>query len=97
MSRQNMGCDEKAVADAELHPIVIQLAFTSDNQSGCSELICFSVAGSEVYRCLLSDLDSLEQLRLSVSSELSVPPYRLKLVQPHGSVVGPSILLAELG
>jgi len=79
--------DVKSVASAELHCILIQLTLSLEAQSNCVALICFNVAGSEIARYLVADVDNFRNLHILLSSELSVPPFRLKLVLPDGSCV----------
>ena len=47
-------------------------------------MVCSDVAGSEVARCLLLDVENVRRLYVFLASELSVPPFRLKLLLPGG-------------
>ena len=78
--------DVEIVACAELNPCLIQLHLCLNPERGCAEVLCLDVAGSEVARCLFSDFEYMHGLCVFVSSELSVPPMRLKILLPRGSL-----------
>jgi hypothetical protein len=58
---------------------------SSEDPDDGAELICLNVAGIEVGRHLLGDVDSLRSLQLSLASELSLQPFRLKFLLPDGN------------
>ena len=78
--------DVEAVACAELNSLLIQLHLWGNPRCGCAEVVCLDVAGFEVARCLFSDFEYMHSLCVFVASELSVPPMRLKLLLPRGTL-----------
>ena len=78
--------DVETVACAELNPYLIQLHLCVNPDRGWAEVLCLDVAGSEVARCLFSDFEYMHGLYVFAASELSVPPMRLKILLPCGSL-----------
>ena len=78
--------DVETVACAELNPLLLQLDLCVNPEGGWAEVVCLDVAGSEVARCLFSDFEYMHSLYVFVASELFVPPMRLKLLLPRGSL-----------